>query len=159
MLSVTLMGPWCASRGWAVGAGVWLAHGGALVPSKSLPGTEVLLMRCVCCFTLYGEKWCGLVLLLGLRVVLVIAVVACDLKEFSHESGTWPGSSVGSNVILMRQGCGFDPWSGHIQESTNECVYEWNNKSMSLSLSPSPPLSLPPFLPPFLPLSLYKINK
>ena len=35
----------------------------------------------------------------------------------------------------IRQGCGFDPQSGHIQESTNECISKWNNKSMFLSLS------------------------
>ena len=34
-----------------------------------------------------------------------------------------------------RQGCGFDPWSGHIQEATNEYINKWNNKSMSLSLN------------------------
>ena len=28
----------------------------------------------------------------------------------------------------MHQGCVFDPLSGHIQESTNECISKWNNK-------------------------------
>ena len=32
----------------------------------------------------------------------------------------WPGSSVSYNVTLIRQGCGFDPWSVPIQEATNE---------------------------------------
>ena len=40
----------------------------------------------------------------------------------------------------MCQGCGFDHRSGHIQKSTSECINKWNNKSMFLSLS------LPPFL-------------
>ena len=37
-------------------------------------------------------------------------------------------------VSLMHQGCRFDPWSGHIQESVNECTNKWNNKAVSLSL-------------------------
>ena len=32
------------------------------------------------------------------------------------------------------QGCRFDLWSGHVQESTNECIHKWNNKLMCLSL-------------------------
>lgn len=34
----------------------------------------------------------------------------------------WPSSSVGESVVLMLQGCEFDPWLGHIQESTHECL-------------------------------------
>ena len=33
--------------------------------------------------------------------------------------------------IPMHQGFGFNPPSGHIQESTHECIDKWNNKSMS----------------------------
>ena len=57
---------------------------------------------------------------------------------------------------------GFDSRSGCIQESTNECISKWENKSMflslslSLSLSVSLCLSLPPS--PSLPLSLSKIS-
>ena len=29
---------------------------------------------------------------------------------------------VGWNVFPMCQGCGFDPWSGHIQESIRGCT-------------------------------------
>ena len=47
----------------------------------------------------------------------------------------WLGSSVGSRVILIHQGCGFDPWSRYIEDSTNECINKWNNKSMFFSLS------------------------
>ena len=36
------------------------------------------------------------------------------------------------NILRLK----FDPWSGHIQDSTNECINKWNNKSMFLSLSP-----------------------
>ena len=43
----------------------------------------------------------------------------------------------------MGQGFGFDPWLGHMQQSANECIHEWNNKSISPSLS----LSLSPCLP------------
>ena len=39
-----------------------------------------------------------------------------------------------------RQGCGFNPWSGHVQESTSECINKWNDISMFL-LSPFPSLS------------------
>ena len=52
----------------------------------------------------------------------------------------WRSSSVGWRVFLMRQGCRFDPQSGHMQESTNECIDKWNNKSMPLP--PHFPLSL-----------------
>ena len=47
----------------------------------------------------------------------------------------WPCSSVASSVVHIHQSCGFDPWSGHIQESTNEFINKWNNESGSLSLS------------------------
>ena len=46
----------------------------------------------------------------------------------------WQGSSVGFTTILLCQGCGFDPWSEHMQESTNESINKWNNKPLSLSL-------------------------
>ena len=34
----------------------------------------------------------------------------------------------------MRQCCGFNPWSGRVQESTSECISKWNNRCFSLSL-------------------------
>ena len=45
----------------------------------------------------------------------------------------WLGRSVGWSTILLCQGCGFDPRSGHMQESTNECINKWNNILISLS--------------------------
>ena len=48
----------------------------------------------------------------------------------------WPGSSLGWSINPIHQGCGFDPRSGHVQKSTNECMNTGNNKSMFLSLSP-----------------------
>ena len=36
------------------------------------------------------------------------------------------------------QVCGYDPWSGRKQESTNACISKWNYKLMSFSLSLSP---------------------
>lgn len=37
---------------------------------------------------------------------------------------------------MICQVCGFDPWSGHIHESTNKCITKWNNKLIAfLSLS------------------------
>lgn len=41
-------------------------------------------------------------------------------------------SSGGRSGIPICQGCGFDLQSGPKQESTNECIKKWNNKSMSL---------------------------
>lgn len=52
-------------------------------------------------------------------------------------------------IVLMCQACGFNSWSGHIQESTNECLNGWTSKSVSVFLPP--PFSL--FL------SLSQINK
>ena len=37
------------------------------------------------------------------------------------------------SIIPICQGWGFNPWLGHIQESTNECMNKWNNKLISLS--------------------------
>ena len=58
----------------------------------------------------------------------------------------WTDSSELS-VILIHQGCRLDPWSGPIQESTNECINKWNKKSvlcvcMCFSLSFPSSLSL-----------------
>ena len=33
------------------------------------------------------------------------------------------------------KGCGFNPRSGHIQETTNECINKWKNKNQCFSLS------------------------
>ena len=41
----------------------------------------------------------------------------------------------GYSIILIHQGCRFDPQSGYIQESTNECINKWNDKPMFLPLS------------------------
>ena len=54
----------------------------------------------------------------------------------------WLSSSVGQKVIPLHQGCGFDPWSGHIQKSANGYINKWNSKLMFLSLSLSLFLSL-----------------
>ena len=48
---------------------------------------------------------------------------------------------LGSSVVPIYQVCGFYTLSGYVQESTNECINKWNNKSMFLSFSlytPSP---------------------
>ena len=39
----------------------------------------------------------------------------------------WLGSSVGQRVVMWRS-CRFYPWSGHIQESSNEHINKWNKK-------------------------------
>ena len=49
--------------------------------------------------------------------------------------GPWLVSSVGWSIVPIHHGCGFDPRSGHIQETS---ICKWNNKLISLSL----PLSL-----------------
>lgn len=46
----------------------------------------------------------------------------------------WAGGSIGWNAVPIRQGCGFNPWSRHIREATNECGNKWDNKSVFLSL-------------------------
>ena len=57
----------------------------------------------------------------------------CEQLKNIYE-GCWPGGSVGQSILLILQGCGFGPQSGYIQESTNEYVSKWNNKSMFLFL-------------------------
>ena len=46
----------------------------------------------------------------------------------------WAAQLIGA-IILMHQGCRFNPCSGHIQESTSELISEWNNKLQPPSLS------------------------
>ena len=36
----------------------------------------------------------------------------------------WPGSSVGQSIAAIHQGCRFDPWSGHMQESVDESMHK-----------------------------------
>ena len=38
------------------------------------------------------------------------------------------GISVGYSVVLIHQGYRFNLWSGHILESTNECINKWTDK-------------------------------
>lgn len=48
------------------------------------------------------------------------------------------GSSVGDGVVPIRQGCGFDPWSGHVQEAPSDCLRKEAHTPMSLSeINPS----------------------
>ena len=64
------------------------------------------------------------------------------LLHLGQSSPNWLRALVrrhGWSIVPVSQGCDFDPQSGHIQESTNECISKWNNESMSLS----PPTSLP----------------
>ena len=64
---------------------------------------------------------------------LEVAMVEEGMVRMSLQP--WLGSSVGWSVIRIQQGCGFNLRSGHIQESTNECIKKWNNKLMSVCLS------------------------
>ena len=83
----------------------------------------------------------------------------CSLQVFVQESGNhegtltmpadqllrlcrlpWPGSSVGWSIIPICQSCGFDPQSGHIQETTSEGMNKWDN-NRHFFLSPFPPRS------------------
>ena len=52
----------------------------------------------------------------------------------SHTGPGWLALLI--SVVPTLQGCGFDPQSGHMQASTNECINKWNNKSMFLCLPP-----------------------
>lgn len=45
-----------------------------------------------------------------------------------------PGCVLGESVVPINQSCGFDSGVGHLQESTNACMDEWN-RLISLSLS------------------------
>ena len=47
------------------------------------------------------------------------------------------GGSAGWSVVQILQGWGFDLCSGHMQESTNECINKWSNKAIYFSLSKS----------------------
>ena len=60
-----------------------------------------------------------------------------------HPHEEWTLFSLAGQLIWLErnpympkcQGCGFDPWSEHIQESTNECLNKQNNKLTSFFLS------------------------
>lgn len=69
--------------------------------------------------------------------------IICYHTHLKRSLLPWPVSSVVWSIVPMRQGRGFSPWLGHVQESTSKCMDEWNNKSMFLSLF----LSRPPLLP------------
>ena len=34
--------------------------------------------------------------------------------------GPWQGSPTGWSVVLVRQGCGFDLWLGHMREAADD---------------------------------------
>ena len=61
------------------------------------------------------------------------------LAHLKNTVGPWLTGSGSWSVSPIHQGCAFEPQSGHTQEAANECMKEWNNKVMFLSLS----LSLP----------------
>ena len=64
----------------------------------------------------------------------------CSLKNNSLRA--LAGQLSWQSIILMHQGCGFDPWSGHRQEATNEYINKWNTKWMFLFLFEALPFSL-----------------
>ena len=45
----------------------------------------------------------------------------------------WLGGSGVRRVVQIHHGGRFDSQSGHMQESTHECINKWNDKSMFLS--------------------------
>ena len=88
-------------------------------------------------FVLFLEK-----LSLTLRLLGVIFLIHLGLLEkneslkFLYRGELLSGPSWAAQLIskvLICQGCGFDSQSGHIKESTNECINKWNNKKLSLS--------------------------
>ena len=64
-----------------------------------------------------------------------------EIGNKNLEHGPWPGGSVGESVVPVRQGCGFNPRSGHKRESTDECISKWNNK-IDVSFPPLSSLSI-----------------
>ena len=52
----------------------------------------------------------------------VIQIQLCPLRVFQKKVLPWPSRLVGYSIVLICQGCGYDPWSGHIQELTNKCL-------------------------------------
>ena len=71
-----------------------------------------------------------------IKVFIVFAIsISLKKKKKQHKQPLmpWQGGQVGWSIVLMHQGCRFGPWSGHIQESTNEGMDKWN-KLMFLSL-------------------------
>ena len=68
-------------------------------------------------------------------------ITALEKRGIKNGGQPWLDSSVDQSIVPIRQGSGFHPWSGHIQESTNGCINKWNNKSI------------------FFPFSLKSINK
>ena len=56
-----------------------------------------------------------------------------ETRENQESLWPWQGSSVSWSIVLIRQGCGFDPQSGCIQESTSDCIDQWNNEWIFLS--------------------------
>ena len=59
----------------------------------------------------------------------------CTNQEFvkyqAHAKNYPAPGRVAQSIALMHHGCRFNPQSGHRQEPTNECINEWNNKSIS----------------------------
>ena len=76
-----------------------------------------------------------------------IAIESFLAPYLNKQSRPWLGISTRA-LSWHCQGCGFDPWSEHVEESTDECINKWNNKPLSLSHFLSPPA-----------LSLKSINK
>lgn len=61
-------------------------------------------------------------------------------SPFQNLNKSWPGSSVGQNIVPICQSCWFDPWSGHtginqwyISGTTNRRFYVFLSFSLSLS--------------------------
>ena len=80
--------------------------------------------------------------------ILAPPVISCEISDkltYSFEDSVlrtgrrrirpWMGSSVGWNIVAIRQGWVFHLQSRHIQEATTKCINKRNNKLMFLSLS------------------------
>ena len=71
----------------------------------------------------------------GCWVLQLLQAVHSQPFKNIHDSGPgWVAHWVRA-LSRLHQGCGFNPQSGHIRESTNECINKWNNKLISASLS------------------------
>ena len=72
-------------------------------------------------------------LLSGVGIYLKISYVGHDRGRVQTEKNKNIRALARQSIVLIHEGCVFDPCSG--QESANECIDKWNDKSISISFS------------------------
>ena len=53
--------------------------------------------------------------------ILHLHTFSCTAVTVSKHPQPWLGGSVVWSVTVHREGCGFDPWSGHAHQATHRC--------------------------------------